>query len=171
MKKGMIRRIFKKGKIHVTRRGEFVSSLAGKVVSWIRPYSKRIEIVGSIRRKEKNPVDIDIVVIPKDRQKIEEVLEKHGRKKLGGEKKIYFRIDDVEVEIYYTTPDEWGAALLAYSSRFGAGIGLRVVARAKGFKLSQHGLFSRKTGRRVAGRTEQEIYHALGRPWKPPEKR
>ena len=41
----------------------------------------------------------------------------------------------------------------------------------KGFKLNQHGLFERRTGKKVAGKTEEEIYHALGRPWKKPEER
>jgi len=156
------------------KRGEFVLNLSRKVVSWIKPYSKRVEIVGSIRRKEKNPVDIDMVLIPrnsKSKRKIEEILEKKGKRVLGGEKKAYFKIDGVEVELYYTIPDEWGASLLAYSSKRGSGIGLRIVARLKGFKLSQHGLFNRKTGRRIAGKTEQEIYLALGRKWKKPEER
>ena len=165
------RRLFKKGRIVITRKGSFVLKLAKKVVFWISPYSKRIEIVGSIRRKEKNPVDIDIVLIPKNKEKIEHILEKKGRKILGGDKKAYFKVQGVEVELYYTIPKEWGAVLLAYSSRVGSGIGLRVVARTKGFKLTQHGLFNRKTGKRVAGRTEEQIYHALGRPWKKPEER
>lgn len=169
MKKNKYRRLVKKGKVRVTRKGGFVLNLAKKVVEWIKPYSKRIEMVGSIRRKEKNPVDIDIVLIPKNKEKIEQILEKKGKRILGGGKKVYFKIQGVEVELYYTVPEEWGAALLAYSSKVGSGIGLRVVARTKGFKLSQHGLF--RKGKRVAGRTEEEIYHALGRPWKPPEKR
>jgi DNA polymerase (family 10) len=169
MKEEGVKRILKKGKVHVTREGSFVLHLAKKIVGWIKPYSKRVEIAGSIRRKEKNPVDIDIVLIPKNREKIEEILEKHGKKVLGGEKKAYFKIDRVEVEIYYTVPEEWGAALLAYSGKFGSVIGLRVVARTKGLKLNQHGLF--KGDKRIAGRTEEEIYHALGRPWKKPEKR
>ena len=59
--------------------------------------------------------------------------------------------------------------MLAYSSKIGSSIGLRIVARKKGFKLNQHGLF--KKGKRIAGRTEKEIYKALGRPWKLPENR
>ena len=160
---------FKKGRIISTRHGNFVIHLSKKIVSLLSPYRKRIKIVGSIRRKEKNPVDIDIVLIPKNREKVEEVLKKKGEYIQGGEKKAIFRIEGVKVELYYTTPDEWGAALLAYSSRFGASIGLRIVARSRGFKLNQHGLF--RNGKRVAGRTEEEIYHALGRPWKPSEKR
>jgi DNA polymerase (family 10) len=169
-----LRRLIKKGRIVKTREGPFVYALSKKVVSWIKKYCKRIMVVGSIRRKEPNPVDIDIVIIPKNKkskEKIEEILSKKGRKILGGEQKAFFNVEGVEVELYYTTLEEWGAALLAYSSRFGAGIGLRIIARAKGYKLNQHGLFDRKTGKRIAGRTEHEIYHALGRPWKPPEKR
>ncbi len=164
-----VRRILKKGRYITTREGQVVINLANRMVKEIKPYCKRVMIVGSIRRKEKNPVDIDIVLIPKDKDKVEEVLKKHGRKILGGEQKAYFKIQGIEVEIYYTLSQEWGAALLAYSSKFGASIGLRIIARSKRFKLNQHGLF--RKGKRVAGKTEAEIYKALGRPWKKPEDR
>ena len=172
MQKADVRHLIKKGRHVTTRKGDFVISLSGKIIRKIKPYTRRIEIVGSIRRKERNPVDIDIVLIPKNEEskdKIESLMERKGRRILGGEKKAYFKIEGVEVELYYTVPEEFGAALLAYSSEFGASIGLRVVAKKKGFKLNQHGLF--RKGKRVAGRTEEEIYHALGRPWKSPEKR
>ena len=164
-------------------RGKHVLNLANRIVKSLKPYSKKIQIVGSIRRKEKNTRDIDIVLIPKDRlkssrfpekapkEKIISIMSKKGRHILGEDKKAYFRIEGIKVELYFTTKEEWGAALLAYSSKRGSGIGLRIVARLKGFKLTQHGLFNRKTGRRIAGRTEEEIYHALGRPWKKPEER
>lgn len=166
------RRVLKKGRIVITRRGNVVLALAEKIVKLIKPYSRRVEIVGSIRRKEKNPVDIDIVLIPKNREKLENFLKKRNYEFVqGGEKKSRWKIEGVNVELYYTSDEEWGAALLAYSSRTGAGIGLRIIARLKGFKLSQHGLFSRRTGRRIAGKTEQEIYHVLGREYKKPEER
>ena len=152
-------------------RGKSVLSLAKRIVSSLKPYCKKIQIAGSIRRGEKNPGDIDIILIPKNKKKIGEILGKKGRKILGGEQKVFFKIEEIEVELYYTIPEEWGAALLAYSSRRGSGIGLRIIARMKGFKLNQHGLFSRKTGKRIAGKTEEEIYKALGRKWKKPEER
>ena len=167
------RRVLKKGKVVTTRKGNVVLHLANSIVKKIKPLCSRIEIVGSIRRKVKNPVDIDIALIPKnekDKDKIEEVLKKEGKFVQGGEKRATFRIKGVKVELYYTNREEWGATLLAYSSEFGAGIGLRMVAKRKGMKLSQHGLF-RESGRRIAGRTEEEIYHALGRPYKEPENR
>ena len=167
-----LRRIIKKGKLISTRQGTFVLSLAKKVVFWLKPYSKKIEIVGSIRRKAKNPVDIDLVIIPKNKEskeKINNLLRKKGNVLEEGEQQASFKIQGVKVEIYYTTAEEWGATLLAYSSEFGAGIGLRVVAKKKGFKLNQHGLW--KGNRRVAGRTEEEIYRALGRSYKEPLER
>ena len=164
------RRVLKKGKLIATRQGGVVIHLANEIVKLIKPFCSKVKIVGSIRRKEKNPVDIDIALIPKsgrDKEGIEELLKKKGRFIQGGEKRATFRVKGVKVELYYTNNEEWGANLLAYSSEFGAGIGLRMVAKRKGMKLSQHGLFS-KSGKRIAGKTEREVYHALGRNYKEP---
>jgi len=163
------RRVIKKGKVVVTRKGNFVRKLAREIANGIRHYCRRAKIAGSIRRGEKNPVDIDIVLIPKNKEKIESFLRKKGKFIEGGEKKVVFKIKGVNVELYYTNKDEWGAALLAYSSETGASIGLRMFAKRKGFKLSQHGLF--KNGKRIAGKTEKEIYEALGKKYKPASER
>lgn len=161
--------VFKKGRLVVTRKGNFVIKLANKMINSLKPFCSKIELVGSIRRKEKNPVDIDIVLIPKNKVKLEEFMKTMGKFIQGGEQKSRWRVEGVNVELYYTNLNEWGAALLAYSSRLGSGIGLRMVAKRKGLRLSQHGLF--RKGKKIAGRTEQEIYHTLGRPWKKPENR
>jgi DNA polymerase (family 10) len=146
-----------------------VLDLSRKVVRWLRPFSKKIEIAGSIRRKEKKPGDIDIVLIPKDKQKILDFLKMKGRFILGGEKKATFRINRIKVELYYTNEKSWGATLLAYSSRLGSAIGLRMVAKRKGYKLNQYGLF--RKGEFVAGKTEESIYRTLGRKYKEPWER
>jgi len=153
------------------KRGDSVIKLANGLVKKLKPYCRKIHIAGSIRRKEPNPRDIDIVLIPKNKEKLEEKMKTLGKFVQGGEHESTWRVQSVKVELYYTNEEEWGGTLLAYSSRKGSSIGLRIVARMKGFKLSSHGLFNRKTGKRIAGKTEQEIYSALGRAWKPPEKR
>jgi DNA polymerase (family 10) len=145
--------------------------LAEKIEKELKPFCKRIEIAGSIRRKEKNPFDIDIVLIPEDKIKLEEFMKTKGKFMQGGEHESTWDIQGVKVELYYTNESEWGAELLAYSSKKGAGIGLRIIAKRKGFKLTQHGLFNRKTGKKIAGKTEKEIYKDLGRKYKSPEKR
>ena len=162
--------VFKKGKFVVTRKGDFVLKLSENLVNWLKPFCSKIEIAGSIRRKEKNPIDIDIVLIPKNKEKVENFMKTKGKFIQGGEHESTWKIKGVKVELYYTIAEEFGATLLAYSSKFGAGIGLRVIAKKKGMKLNNHGLFD-KNGRRIAGKTETEIYHALGRKWKIPENR
>jgi len=153
----------------MSKKGEYIIDLSNKVVKWLKPYCTRIKITGSIRRKVRNPEDIDLVLIPKDREELENFLMKKGKRVRGGEHQAVFKIKGVKVELFYTVPEEWGAALLAYSSEQGAEIGLRLFAKRKGFKLSQHGLF--KGNKKIAGRTEREIYEALGKKWKKPENR
>ena len=47
-----------------------VTKLAERIVKYLKPYCQRIQIAGSIRRGEKNPRDIDIVLIPKNIDKL-----------------------------------------------------------------------------------------------------
>ena len=87
-----IRRVFKKGRWVETKKGAFVTKLSKEVVRKVRPYCRKIEVVGSIRRKEKNPVDIDIVAIPKNLDKFTDFLEKKEFKFLqGGKEKSRWR--------------------------------------------------------------------------------
>ena len=109
---GKTRRVLKKGKFVITRKGKFVLSLSEKIIKSIKPYCKKIQIVGSIRRKERNPVDIDIALIPKNetyKEKIKESLSRKGKFVQGGEKRATFRIEGVKVELYYTAEIEVGA--------------------------------------------------------------
>lgn len=152
-----------------SKKSSHVLSLSKKILKELKPLCKKIEIAGSIRRGKPNPKDIDIVLIPKDKQKIINFLETKGKFLQGGEKRVSFKIRGVKVELYFTTPGSWGATLLAYSSKKGAAIGLRIFAKIRGYKLNQYGLFKKK--KYVAGRTEEEIYHALGKKWKPAWKR
>ncbi|MEK6831088.1 MAG: hypothetical protein AABX77_03605 [Nanoarchaeota archaeon] len=166
------RRVLKKGHIVYTKKGSFVIKLAKELARELKPFCKKIKIAGSLRRHEQNPDDIDIVLIPKNKEKIKDFLIKKGNYIQGGEQQATFKIRGIKVELYYTIPKEFGATLLAYSSNKGPTIGLRVVAKKEGFKLSRHGLFKEgKKEKFIAGKTEREIYKALGRSYKSPEKR
>ena len=143
-----------------------VKKLAEKLVLGLKPFCKKIQVAGSIRSKKENPFDIDIVLIPKNREKLEEFLKTKGRRIQGGEHESTWKIESVKVELYYTIEDEWGATLLAYSGEKGPNIGLRKIAKKKGFLLNNHGLF--KNGKKIASKSETDIYHALGRHYKKP---
>ena len=50
-----------------------VLSLAERLEKELKAYCRRVEVAGSIRRHEGNPHDIDIVLIPKDKEKLEKL--------------------------------------------------------------------------------------------------
>ncbi len=160
--------VFRRGKFVVARSPLQVLNLSKKVYGWLKPFSKKIEIAGSIRRGNKTPVDIDVVLIPKDKEKLLEFMKTKGKFIQEGDKKVSFKIKGIKTELYFTTPESWGATLLAYSSKIGSAIGLRMFAKRKGYLLNQYGLFDKKIKKYIAGKTEKNIYKALGKKYKLP---
>lgn len=182
----MIRRFIKKGKVHITRSTDEVLRQAKELVKILRPFCKRIKLAGSIRRKVwkrgKPVIDIDIVLIPKNR-KAKMFIYKHlmdvGSDISPGPdtfvvefenvKKISTRIGGIKVDVFLAASDHFGAMMLFATGSGGHNIGLRRIAMKKGLKLNQYGLW--KGSRRIAN-TETGIYKSLGRPrYKPPEER
>ncbi len=158
----------------MNKRGQKVLDLSKRIVRRLKPFCSRIEVAGSIRRKVRNPGDIDIVLVSKSekaKEKIKELLSGEGKFLQGGSHTMFFKIHGIDVQLFFTSNEEWGAGLFAYSGRKGSNIGLRIVARRKGLKLTNHGLFRLKDGKRIAGKTEKEIYEALGRRYKEPWER
>jgi DNA polymerase (family 10) len=131
--------------------------------------SKRIDIAGSIRRKVDDPVDIDIVMVPRDKQKVRERLAHLGEITEQGSTMVETKIKGVDVDTYFAEPESYGAQLMTRTGPWQGNLGNRTLAKNRGMKLSQYGLFDRKTNKRIAGKTEKEIYEALGKKYKEPE--
>lgn len=181
-----VKRIKKKGKVHVTKSTEEILKLARNLVNVLKPYCKRIKLAGSIRRKVwergKPVVDIDIVLIPNNRKAkmfiYKSLMDQASDMSPGPNtfvlefdnvKKISARISGVQVDVFIAKSDYFGAMMLFATGSGGHNIGLRRIAIKKGLKLNQYGLW--KGDKRIA-HTETGIYKALGRPrYKPPEER
>jgi len=162
-------RTTKKGRIIYTRPPQQILALSRRITQALKPHSTRLDIVGSIRR-QKPAKDIDIVLIPKDKERIRTYLEHEGTIKASGDKHIFSDINGVQTDVYFATPEDYGAQLLTRTGSAGHNIGLRKLAKEKGMKLNQYGLF--KNSKKLAGKTEQEIYKALDRPrFKQPKER
>ena len=65
----------------------------------------------------------------------------------------------------------FGAALNYFTGNVDHNVALRRIAIEKGYKLSEYGLFDRKTNKYVAGKTEDELYKKLGLRYIEPELR
>jgi DNA polymerase (family X) len=136
------------------------------------------ELAGSLRRRKETIGDIDILVScdENDRKKINDrfvalpiirqVLAKGSTKA-----SVILRDINRQVDIRMINPDEWGSALLYFTGSKEHNVRLRTIARDKGYKISEYGLFDAKTGKRIASEHEEDIYRQLGFQWVPPEMR
>ena len=76
-----------------------------------------------------------------------------------------------QLNIFVTTNESYGACLYQCTGPALYNIHKRQLAKKKGFKLNEYGLFNRETNEQIAGNTELSIFEALGWSYKEPTKR
>jgi len=126
---------------------------------------ERIQICGSIRRRESVVGDLDVVV-EGDLGRLCSL----GLMQEGGTERITLIYHGVQVNVFRSVPEEWGAAIFYTTGPASYQIGFRMKAKRLKWLLNQHGLFDRD-GKKLAGETEEGIYAAFGKEWKAPERR
>jgi DNA polymerase (family 10) len=151
--------------------------LAEAVLDRLRGLSAvdQIEAAGSLRRMKETVKDIDILVTSTEPGRIMEVfcgLPNVAEVLAHGETKSSIRLrENIQVDLRVVEPDCFGAALQYFTGSKQHNIRVRELAQRKGLKVSEYGVFNEKTNRRVAGKTEAEVYKAVGLPFIPPELR
>ena len=146
--------------------------IADTVVKALEPYCERIMVAGSIRRQKPTVRDIDLVLIPRDRQSLDSALLLMGSYKMSGMKIARIEMDSIPLDIYFATSETFATLLLIRTGSVESNIRLAARAKKRGWRLaaSGGGLFNEK-GERIAGDTEESIYEALGVPYQRPEGR
>jgi DNA polymerase (family 10) len=130
--------------------------------------------VGSIRRGADTSGDIDILATGTDPHVMPTfTMYKLVERILGqGDTKSSVRLwGGIQADLRLVPEESRGAAMQYFTGSKSHNIALRDRAIAHGFKLNEYGLFRIDDGTRVAGRTEAEIYEALGLVEIPPELR
>jgi DNA polymerase (family 10) len=137
------------------------------------PGVKRCIGAGSLRRKLSTIGDIDLLVTSSQPKKaIDKFTKVPGIKKVlakGQTKAVIILNNNLQVDLRVIPDAEFGAALQYFTGNKGHNILLRRIAIKKGYKLNEYGLFKGK--KRIAGKTEKEIYNKLGLKMPKPEKR
>jgi DNA polymerase (family 10) len=132
-----------------------------------------ISTAGSLRRWKETIGDVDILVTGKNGAKIvKSFTEFPGTKRVlaAGDTKGSIMVEGgVQVDLRIVEPRSYGAALQYFTGSKAHNVRCRNIARAKGLKLSEYGLFKRE--KMVAGKTEHEIYKMLGLGYIAPELR
>jgi DNA polymerase (family 10) len=132
-----------------------------------------IEAAGSFRRRRETIGDLDIVVTGPDPAII---LERFAHfpdvthvASHGPTRSTVRLSGGLQVDLRAVEPAAYGAALQYFTGSQAHNIELRKIALARGLKLNEYGVF--KGAKQIAGRTEAEVYAALGLDWVPPELR
>ncbi len=153
-------------------------TLAEEVISFMRRSAgvKRISAAGSLRRMKETIGDIDILASGKDRTaiirhfirfpRVTRVLAEGVTK---GSVMIATEAGEKQVDLRIVADSEYGAALQYFTGSKAHNIKLRGMAKARGLKISEYGVF--RGDKKIVGREEADIYAALGLPLIPPELR
>lgn len=138
---------------------------------------------GSLRRGKETVGDLDILCTARDPAKTIEFFTKLPRIErivaAGETKATVWLKDQIQCDLRVVAPDEFGAALMYFTGSKEHNVALREYALKLGLTINEYGLFKRKgdtsdkgdKGKKIAGRTEEETYKALGLEWIPPELR
>src|SRR6202521_2930626 len=165
--------VFKKsaGRFHI----DVAEEEAQKLVAYIREAGKAIESVtpaGSLRRGKETVGDLDLLVTlapGKNAAKNVEAISEHilkfpgiDQKLAQGENKVSFTLENgLQVDVRLLEKENFGAALLYFTGSKEHNVALRGRANDLGFTLNEYALATLKGEKRVAGRTEEEIYAKL----------
>ena len=79
--------------------------------------------------------------------------------------------DKRQVDLRLMDDSEWGPALLYFTGSKEHTVHLRTIARERGLKINEYGVFRMKDNQPLAQKTEEDIYKLLGFEFVPPEMR
>jgi DNA polymerase (family X) len=148
---------------------------AATLLTWMRadPAVGRAEVAGSHRRLRETVGDLDLLVSAREPAaalarfaafpEVEEVLA-HG----GTRAAVRLR-SGLRVDLRVLGAESFGAGLHYFTGSRPHNIAVRALGRRRGLRISEYGVF--RGGARIGGRTEEEVFAAVGLPWIPPELR
>ncbi|MCC7017270.1 MAG: DNA polymerase/3'-5' exonuclease PolX [Rhodospirillales bacterium] len=137
------------------------------------PEVSRAAVAGSVRRRKETVGDIDIQAAAKEPAKVAERFValpevEHVYAKGPGRTSVRLKLG-LDADLRVVPEESWGAALCYFTGSKAHNVALRARAMAKGCKLNEYGLFKGKTS--LAGKSEEEVYRALGLAYIEPELR
>ncbi|MFZ5616283.1 MAG: DNA polymerase/3'-5' exonuclease PolX [Pseudomonadota bacterium] len=132
-----------------------------------------ITVAGSYRRQRETVGDLDVLVASDAPRKVmdhfiafEELAAIDAR---GGTRATVRLMSGFQIDCRVVDRDSYGAALVYFTGSKAHNIKLRKRGAARGLKINEYGVF--KGEKRLAGRTEKDVYATVGLPFIAPELR
>ncbi len=144
-----------------------------KVLGHLYPLASRISLAGSLRRMKETVGDLDVLATGKRKRIIQAFVEMPWVTEVlaRGETKASVLMEDRQVDLRVVDDGEWGSALQYFTGSKEHNVHLREIAKERGLKINEYGVFSIETGERLAGAAEEEVYAILELAYIPPELR
>lgn len=150
-------------------------SIAEPLVEYLRstPGVTKAVIAGSYRRRKETVGDLDILVAGKANSSVVEkfvAYDEVDRILAKGQTKATVLLrTGLQVDLRLVPPKSFGAALQYFTGSKSHNIAVRTRAVKQKLKVNEYGVF--KGSRQIGGRTEQEVYEAVGLSYIEPELR
>lgn len=167
---------YKKGQIKENRMPyPFADALAQEVIDYIKQnkYAKRVDVLGSLRRKVATIGDIDLACATDNPVSVLDhfvTFSKVGKIVDRGDKGATVLLSiGRQVDLRVQKPSAYGSMLQYFTGSKYHNIRLREFALRKGLSLSEHGIKQVKTGKIKEVSTEENFYKEIGLPWIPSE--
>ncbi len=148
---------------------------ADKIIEWmsVSKSVKRIDKLGSLRRKVPTVGDVDLSVASDRPEEVIAHFTNYPQKLRvinSGEKSASLLLPgNVRADLKVETPKTYGALLQHFTGSKHHNVALREYALKKGMSLSEHGI--KIKGKLTPVGSEEEFYKNLGMDWIPPELR
>ncbi len=132
---------------------------------------ERAEVAGSVRRRKETIGDVDVLIISEDGAEALKQAAKLPMVKqvlaLGDTKATLMIEGGIQVDVRAVARESFGAALQYFTGSKQHNIHLRTLARQKGLKFNEYGVFRGR--KRIGGKSEEEVYSLINMPAMPPE--
>ena len=151
----------------------FALPIAEEIVEDLRSsgLAGNVSIAGSTRRMKETIGDLDVLVTSSKpaevadyfckMKSVQDVLAK------GSTRSSVRLVNGLQVDLRVLPESEYGSALMYFTGSKEHNVALRKIAISNKMKLSEYGLF--KANKKIAGKTEEEVYAALKMDYIPPE--
>ena len=133
----------------------------------------RVDVAGSYRRCQETVGDIDILAIAARHKPVIDWFTAYDEVEkiaaAGPTRATVILRSGLQIDLRVVGAESYGAAMVYFTGSKPHNIALRAIALKKKLKINEYGVFRGET--RLAGKTEDEVYRAVGLPYIPPEMR
>lgn len=138
-----------------------------------QPGVTRLEVAGSFRRRRDTVGDIDLLVAAPRRADVGRRFVRYPDVRQvvaeGPTRCSVVLTSGLQVDLRIVSEASFGAALYYFTGSKAHSVAVRGIGVKRGLKINEYGVFRGR--RRIAGRSEEDVFAAVGLPWIPPELR